>query len=432
MRLPRGQHLAYCTNIHPAETWPETLAALEEHTLAVRARVCPNQPFGIGLRLSDQASRQLSQPQELAGFRRWLERHDCYVFTINGFPFGRFHGGPVKEQVYLPDWTSPERVEYTNRLFDLLAQLLPEGVAGSVSTLPGSFKEFITTPTQLAAIRGRLHECVKHIAQVAARARRDLSLGLEPEPLGLIETTLETVEFFDRLRDEYPGDSRLDEFLGVTYDTCHLAIEFEEPAVALALLQSHRVKISKIHLSNALRLRNLRLRIADCGLRIGDPPLPGSQLRRASARQDGAASCGLRIEELAPFAEDVYLHQVVARAADGGLHRFRDLDVFLNPPSFAGPTEGEQSAIRSPQWEEARVHFHIPLHAPPGGALESTSGHLLGVLDVLQTNPGLCSHLEMETYTWGVLPPALRSRKVADQLAAEYDWCLGELRRRAA
>ncbi len=438
MRLPRGQHLAYCTNIHPAETWPETLAALEEHTLAVRARVCPKQPFGIGLRLSDQASRQLSQPRELASFRRWLERHDCYVFTINGFPFGRFHGGPVKERVYLPDWTSPERVEYTNRLFDLLAQLLPEGVAGSVSTLPGSFKEFITTPGQLATIRGRLHDCVKHIAQVAARARRDLSLGLEPEPLGLLETTRETVEFFDRLREEHPGDARLDEFLGVTYDTCHLAIEFEEPAQALALLQSHRVKISKIHLSNALALRN------------GESGRAGPALTQ---RRDAAATLGggLRMEELAPFAEDVYLHQVVARAADGGLHRFRDLEVFLDSRSAIrdlqsshGSTEcrpavqgNPRSAIRNPQsemrqWEEARVHFHIPLHTPPGGVLKSTSGHLLGVLDVLQTNPGLCSHLEMETYTWGVLPAALRSRSVADQLAAEYNWCLGELRRRAA
>jgi len=388
MRLPRGHHLAYCTNIHPAETWPETLTALEQHTLAVRARVCPGRPFGIGLRLSDQASRQLSQPPELASFRRWLDRHDCYVFTINGFPFGRFHGGPVKERVYLPDWTSPERLEYTNRLFDLLAQLLPDGVAGSVNTLPGSFKEFITAPGQLAAIGGHLHACVKHIAEVAARARRALCLGLEPEPLGLLETTCETVEFFDRLRDEHPGDSRLDEFLGVTYDTCHLAVEFEDAAEALARLQSHHVKISKFHLSNALKLR-----IADCGLRI---------------------------EELAPFADDTYLHQVVARGADGGLHRFRDLDVFLNP----------QSAIGNPQGAEARVHFHIPLHAPPGEWFDTTSDHLLGVLDVLQVNPDLCSHLEMETYTWAVLPPAWRSRSVVDQLAGEYDWALRELRRR--
>jgi hypothetical protein len=420
MRLPRGHHLAYCTNIHPAETWPETLAALEKHTLAVRAQVCPDRPFAIGLRLSDLASRQLSQPPELLHFRRWLEGHECYVFTINGFSFGRFHGERVKERVYLPDWTSPARLEYTNRLFDLLAQLLPEGVAGSVSTLPGSFKEFIAQPGQLAAIRGHLHACVKHIAETSARAGRPLHLGLEPEPLGLLETTRETVDFFDRLRGEHPGDSRLEEFLGVTYDTCHLAVEFEEAAQALALLQSHRVKISKIHLSNALKLR-----ISNCGMRMAD--------------------CGL-----GAFADDTYLHQVAVRSSDGQLMRYRDLEDFLNrqsasanerqkrsvgvleycdPESHHSITPSLQPPIH-PQWEEARVHFHIPLHTPPAEWFETTSGHLLGALDVLQASPDLCSHLEMETYTWQVLPPAWKSRSVVDQLAAEYDWCLRELRRR--
>jgi len=388
MRLPLGHHLAYCTNIHPAETWPETLAALEQYTLAVRARVCPDRPFAIGLRLSDQASRQLSQPPALLHFRRWLERNDCYVFTINGFPFGRFHGERVKERVYLPDWTSPERLEYTNRLFDLLAQLLPAGVAGSVSTVPGSFKEFITAPEQLAAIRRHLHACAKHISEVAARAGRQLHLGLEPEPLCLLETARETVDFFDRLREEHPGDGRLEEFLGVNYDTCHLAVEFEDPAPALALLQSHRVKISKIHLSNALKLR-----IADCELRI---------------------------DKMASFADDTYLHQVIIRNTAGQLTRHRDLDVLLNP----------QSAIRNPQWEEARIHFHLPLHTPPAAWFDTTSDHLLGVLDVLQASPNLCSHLEMETYTWQVLPPEFQSRSVVDQLAAEYEWALRELRRR--
>src|SRR5437763_963592 len=109
MHLPHDRHLAYCTNVHRGETWAETFAALETHTLAVKARVCPaGEPFAIGLRLSDLASRQLADPATLAAFRRWLEAHHCYVFTLNGFPFGRFHGVRVKEQVYAPDWTTPE------------------------------------------------------------------------------------------------------------------------------------------------------------------------------------------------------------------------------------------------------------------------------------------------------------------------------------
>ena len=382
MKLNHDLHLAYCTNIHRAETWPETLAMLQQFTLAVRDRVCPGKPYAIGLRLSDLASRELSQPAALLEFRRWLDRNHCYIFTINGFAYGRFHGQRVKEQVYRPDWTSEDRVHYTNRLFDLLGQLLPPGIEGSVSTVPGSFKEFITTDNQRRRIRANIFSCVKHIARVSARTGRRLHLGLEPEPLGLLETTDETLGFFDRLRAGHPNDSRLAEFLGVNYDTCHLAVEFENPAGSLARLRRHGVKISKLHLSSALKLR----------------PAPES------------------LAALAAFADDTWLHQVVSRAADGKLTRYKDLEAALAAP-------------KSPA-EEWRVHFHIPLHSPPAAWFDNTTDHLLGVLDVLQADPHLCSHLEMETYTWEVLPAELKSQSVVGQLSLEYDWCLKALRAR--
>jgi hypothetical protein len=378
MRLAHGLHLAYCANVHRGETWAETLAALETYTLAVKERVCPSRRYAIGLRLSAQAARELAQGRELAQFQGWLDRHDCYVFTINGFPFGRFHGQRVKEQVYLPDWTSPERLEYTNLLFDLLAQLVPRGMEGSVSTVPGSFKEFIKTDEQQQAMRDNIFKCVQHIDRRSWECGRILHLGLEPEPLGFLETTAETVEFFGRLRDEHPDDARLQRCLGVNYDTCHLAVEYENPGEALAQLRSHQIKVSKLHLSSALKAR------------------PTAAARAA----------------LAGFADNVYLHQVVAREAKGKLVRYRDLDVAL---SAAAPAE---------EW---RVHFHIPLHCPATEWFEPTTDHLLGVLDVLQGEPGLCRHLEMETYTWEVMPALLKSRSVVDQLAAEYDWCLKRL-----
>jgi hypothetical protein len=381
MRLTHGHHLAYCANVHRGESWAETFAALERYALAVRERVCPRRPYGIGLRLSAQAARELAEGGALAEFRHWLDRHECYVFTINGFPFGRFHGQRVKEQVYAPDWTTPERLDYTNRLFDLLAELLPPGVEGSVSTVPGSFKEFIRTDEQRRAVRENLFQCVKHIHRRAEASGRVLHLGLEPEPLALLETTAETVEFFGRLRDAHPGDARLAQCLGVTYDACHLAVEYEEPAEALARLRRHGIKISKLHLSSALKAR------------------PTAEARAA----------------LGQFADDVYLHQVVARVAGGQLVRYRDLDKAL---AAAAPAE---------EW---RVHFHIPLHCPATGWFEPTTDHLLGALDVLGGEPRLCSHLEMETYTWEVMPPAWKSRDVVDQLAAEYEWCLRELRAR--
>ncbi len=403
MRLNHGLHLAYCTNIHRGETWRETFESLTGHALAVRERVCPKKPFAIGLRLSHRAARELSEPGTLLAFQRWLAQKDCYVFTINGFPYGQFHGTRVKEQAYLPDWTSPERLAYTNLLFELLAKLLPAGVEGSVSTLPGSFKGFRLNADALKAIRQNLWYCVEHIAHLAEQTGRKLHLGLEPEPLCLLESSSETIHFFDRLRAEHPRDPRLAEHLGVNYDTCHFAVNFEEPQNALPCLLHHGIKISKIHLSSALKVR------------------PTAAARRM----------------LAAFAEDVYFHQVVVRDPAGNRKIYYDLPDALTDPEAGGqtPEAGSQTQDPSPEVPDAnlpewRIHFHVPLHAPAAAPLDNTTDHLLGVLDLLAKNPGLCSHLEMETYTWEVLPPELKSLSVVEQLAAEYAWTLPQLAER--
>jgi hypothetical protein len=381
VKLSHGLYLAYCTNIHRGETWAETLEALQRYTLAVRDRVSPDAPYAIGLRLSDQASRELSDPKTLRDFRSWLDRERCYIFTINGFPYGRFHGTRVKEQVYAPDWTTRERLEFTNRLFDLLAQFVPEGVDGSVSTVPCSFKEFIKTDEQVKAMRDNLWRCVEHIAELSARTGKHLHLGLEPEPLCYLETTAETVLFFERMRADREYDDRLARHLGVNYDTCHLAVEFEEPEHAIKLLKQNNIRISKIHVSSALKVH------------------PTRESRQA----------------LAAFADDVYFHQVIERRADRTLHRYRDLDVALASP---------EATDEAREW---RIHFHIPLHSAPTQLFGNTSDHITGVFQELKEHPNLCQHLEMETYTWEVMPAEMKNRNVVDQLTSEYEWTLKQL-----
>jgi hypothetical protein len=386
MKLSHGLHLAYCTNIHRGENWRQTFDSLNDYTLAVRQRVCPNKPYAIGLRLSDEAARELSEKTALLEFRRWLDEHNCYVFTINGFPYGRFHGARVKEQVYAPDWTTNERVEYTNRLFDLLSRLVPEGIEGSVSTVPCSFKAFIKTPAQVRAMRDNLWRCVEHIATLSERSGKALHLGLEPEPLCYLETSEETASFFDALRADRPKDARLDACLGVNYDTCHLAVEFEESRDVVRRFRQHGIRISKLHFSSALKVR----------------PTP--------------EVCAA----LKAFADDIYFHQVIARSAEGAIARYQDLDVALAQPS----------TINHQPPDEWRIHFHIPLHSKPTALFDTTADHLLGVMDILKEDPSLCRQIEMETYTWEVLPLELKNRNVVDQLVAEYDWTLARLTKR--
>lgn len=388
MELNHGIHLGYCTNIHRGESWEETWQKLNVHTMEVRRRVLPlDKPYGIGLRLGERAAVELSgSASGLADFQRWLERNNSYVFTINGFPYGAFHGTRVKEQVFKPDWSRRERLDYTCLLFDILAKLLPAGMSGSVSTLPGSHKTFGVGGEEIVSMFRHLRSCREHIERVSEDTGHDLHLGMEPEPLGLFETTGEAIKFFGLYLDEYPEDRDFLRYVGINYDTCHLAIEYEDAGESLTRLVDHGVRVSKLHFSNALRLR----------------PSPENLAR------------------LAAYQEPVYFHQVIAREGELPLRRFADLDQALE---HAEKFPGEVG-------DEWRVHFHIPLHARPADGFGDTSDHLLGAMDWLARNPGQCQHIEMETYTWEVLPEAMRSASVEEQLVREYEWCLAELKKR--
>lgn len=378
MRTPLG-HLAYCTNIHPAESWDETQEVLKKHTLAVRDLVAPDgQPFAIGLRLSARAAAELRRGDELGRFREWLDREHAYVFTINGFPYGDFHGTRVKEKVYQPDWSEPARLAYTQDLFQIVTALVPPDVGGSVSTLPGSFKAF---DADESAIRRQLIELAGWLDDLSGTSGRDLHLGLEPEPLGHFENTPETLAFFDRLLAEAPDPEAVKRRLGINYDCCHFALQYEHPRDALGQFEQAGLRISKIHLSAALAL---------------DPRVAGA------------------VDAIAPFDEPTYLHQVVARGADGQLNHYPDLPETL---------VDDHPARQADEW---RVHFHIPLDAQPASPLHSTRAHTIDTLDYVREHPQTCSHYEIETYTWGVLPAPMQ-RPVEAQIAAEYRWVFEQL-----
>lgn len=383
--------LGYCTNIHPAETWAETLNALETHVLIVRDKLVKNgdQPserdFPIGLRLSAIAAAELLSHDNLPKFKDWLAENRSYVFTINGFPYGSFHGTRVKEKVFLPDWTSPDRIEYTQNLFKILAQIAPHSTGGSVSTLPASHKSFAADES---LIRENLINLAYFIEDLSQRHQLDLHLGLEPEPLGHFENTAETLAFFGRLHHQAKSPTIIGNRIGLNFDSCHFAIEFDDAAPSLNALSSlAAIRLSKIHLSNALSL---------------NPADPSA------------------IEAIRRFDEPIYFHQVIAQREDGSLERFADLPLFLSSV--------DSGKTNPADFTEARVHFHIPLDSQPAAPLRSTHTHVAETLGWCAKNPTACSHFEIETYTWGVFPENLQ-RPVEEQIAAEYHWVLEKLRK---
>lgn len=390
MELPNNIHLSYCTNIHPAETWEETFAALRDHALTVRDQVAErtgkSEAFALGMRLSAVAAAELLEDDQLEQFQAWLVRENAYVYTINGFPFGAFHGTRVKEKVYQPDWTTAERLDYTRNLFDIIAKLAPSSAGGSVSTLPGSFKEFEADEDKIFE---NLYSCAEHIAQLAAATQKDLHLGLEPEPLGHFENTEESLAFFQRFQQwaeaNHKNPSLIQKHIGINYDTCHFALEYDDCDTALDDFAAAKIRISKIHLSNAVSI----------------------DLGNTQA-----------LEAIRSFDEPTYLHQVLTKEPNNTITRHRDIPEFFEFLDAQNPGFSLEG--------EARVHFHIPLYADPASPLGSTRDHAEAALAYIQKHPETCPHLEMETYTWGVLPAELQL-PIHQQLTQEYLWTLRTL-----
>lgn len=395
MRGPWG-HLTYCLNVHPGETWADVMDAVEGPAHAVKQAIAPHEPFGLGLRLSAAAVREGLRKDRLDVFRERLHALGMYVFTINGFPYGQFHETAVKDQVYLPDWGHPARAEYTSGLALFLAQLLPAGCRGSISTVPLGFRahtQLNQGGQRIQRMADNLVEQVLDLAALEQTTERWVQLALEPEPGCLLETSQDIVDFFQRHLLTSNVATRVSaartigreaalelvrRHVGVCIDTCHAAVEFEHAEQAVARLLSAGISIAKLQLSSGLKV------------------CPVSDVA---------------VEALRRFDEPVYLHQVVARSADGGLIRMNDLGEALE----------RFPLIRDNEW---RVHFHVPVHVEDYPCFSSTRRELESWLE-LHARAALCDHVEVETYTWDVLPE--KSGSLVESLTEELRWVKGQL-----
>jgi sugar phosphate isomerase/epimerase len=347
-------HLTYCTNIHPANGWEGVQESLHAHAPALKARLSPDAPFGLGLRLSGAESAELLEGDRLVRFREWLDAEGLYVFTLNAFPYGPFHGQPVKADVHAPDWRSDERVAYTLRMADILAALLPEGQRGTISTNPLSYRPWLDDDGW--------ERCTANIVRVGEALRgTSIELAIEPEADGALADCADAIRWWpDKLDREH---------VSVCFDACHAAVAYEDPAEVLDALAEAGIRIGKAQLSAALRVA----------------PAMREQLRR--------------------FADPIYLHQVTQHEP---------------PRTWPDLPDALDSNGGGDEW---RVHFHVPIFLERYGALESTQDHLRASIERVR---GVTSHLEIETYTWDVLPPELKASPVVS-IAREYEWVLDVL-----
>jgi sugar phosphate isomerase/epimerase len=396
VKKQRLSHLTYCTNVHPLQDlaiWREKVAFFGSEMGQIQGK----KPFPLGLWFNDAVlSELLSAPGNQAALKAELTAWGASTFTFNAFPFGNFHEPVVKRKVYLPDWTDPARLDYTQRCAEVLAALLPdEQDFGSISTLPLGWR-VDWTPEHSQQAAAALIRLALYLDDLRARTGKTIGIAIEPEPGCVLERTPQVLAFWkDFLRPQAEVEDMrgaqaevlraVERHIGLCYDTCHQAVQFEDAEESLAALHAAGIAIHKMQLSSALEF----------------PADPEERSREARAA----------------FVEPKFLHQTRVLTEDG-VWDIDDLPQALN----AGP------ALFSHPW---RVHYHVPIHADTlsqDGLIRTTRGEMLRALRYALKHD-LCSHFEIETYTWSVLPESLRptdDAQLAQAIARELDFIRAE------
>ena len=397
MNLGNGLgHLTYSTLVHPGDNWAQMWDSLKTYVPQVKARFAPNAPFGVSLRLSADSAKTLAgSAPERAKLKKFLADNDMYLYTVNAFPYGAFKGTTVKEQVYEPDWRSEERTQYTINVADVLADVAPEGIAPSIQSAPLGFKPRVTGDDVVKSFTEHVLRVAAHLVALEDRTGRTVTLALEPEPFCFLETTDETVEYFTRHLYSGAAAERLAKLakipidaaivalrrhVGTVFDICHQAVEYEDISASLQKLVDAGIPIFKLQEAAALHMPQVTQTVVDT-------------LKR--------------------YSNTIYLTQTVEKK-NGKLTRFLNLeDAFAAWEKDPGPRE----------W---RTHFHVPVFLDELGPFRTTRFAIEDALRFHKAKP-LSRQLEIETYTWDVLPENLKTGNIVDYVCRELDWVRGQL-----
>lgn len=397
MNLGKGLgHLTYSTLVHQTDDWDQLWKSVNTYLPAVKARVAPDQKFGVCLRTSAPSAELLSaEPSKVADLKTFFADNDLYLYTANAFVYGVFKKQVIKEDVYEPDWATPERRDYTKKVANLLAALAPEGINPSIQSAPLGFKPKVTGEDVVEAYTTNVIDVVAHLVELQKKTGKIVTLGLEPEPRCYLETTDETIQYFkthlfapktaERLADKtglHPADAAIamKRHMGVVFDIGHQSVGYEDIPASLQKLVDNDVQIVKLQEAASMRMPEVTQKTVDA---------------------------------LQPYAKTIYLSQTCQKK-DGKTTWFLNLeDAFEDWYKNPGPRE----------W---RTHSHVPVFLDDLGAFGTTRFALEQALAFHKKTP-LSPHLEIETYTWDVLPDHLKTGDIVEYVTREIDWVKGEL-----
>lgn len=394
-------HLTYSTLVHPGDNWSEMKNSLVTYVPEVKKRFSPNAPMGVSLRLAHASVEELlAKPTERVWLKKFLEENQLYIFTVNAFPYGPFKGEIVKEQVYEPDWTTQARTKYTMDIANILAEVTDQSVEPTIQTAPLAFRPKATSEEFIDSFNENIYRVIAHLMALEKKSGHRVKLALEPEPFCFLETIPETVLWFknnvyslkaaEKIA-HYSGEplsevfGAIRRYLGVVLDICHQSVAFESIAEDINLLSEAGIPIFKLQEAAALRVDNVTTEI---------------------------------VEELKKYTGTIYLSQTT-ELRDGVTTRFLNLE------------DAIAAWEREPGPREWRTHFHVPVFLKDLGPFQTTRSGIDDALRVHARTP-LSNHLEIETYTWDVLPEHLKTGDITEYVVRELEYVRDELFRQVS
>jgi len=380
--------IGYCTNVHAGPDLESTQENLLRYASRVKQQYSPSGPMGVGLWLAAPAASSLQDQTKLTSFREWLNEQELVPFTLNGFPYGDFHSEVVKHDVYKPTWFETDRLTYTTNLIDALHGLLPEGMEGSISTLPVAWDRKSMTPQQWLQTSQQLLTLCRYLRRLEQNTGRLIYVCLEPEPGCVLDVAKDMIDLFKERLLPFDDDEIVTRYLRICHDVCHSAVMFESQAEVLQRYQQLGIRVGKVQVSSAVRVN------------FG-----------ALAEDDRSAA----LEQLANFNEPRYLHQTSIKKSNGESCFYEDLPLALE--TVSSPDKLTET------WS---VHFHVPVYLDSLGLLGTSRGDILECFQVCQSMPEL-KHYEVETYAWNVLPEEHQVENLSDGIAREMNWVRQQL-----
>lgn len=391
-------HLTYSMLVHPGDTWSDMKASLTTFMPEIKKRFSPDAKMGVSFRMANATVEELlAKPDQRQWLKNYCLENDLYIFTVNAFPYGPFKGQLVKAEVYEPDWTTEKRTQYTINIANILAEVTSDDIEPTIQTAPLAFRPKSTDLKYQELFNENIYRVIAHLMELEQQTGRRVKLAVEPEPFCFLESIPETVDWFNESIYTLKAAERIAElsrqplaevfgavrrYLGVVLDICHQSVQFEDIAEDIKLLSEAGIPIFKLQEAAALMVENVSPEI---------------------------------VQELKKFTGTIYLSQT-NQLRDGKLTKFLNLeDAIAEWEENPGPC----------QW---RTHFHVPVFLKDLGSFQTTRSGIDVALKVHAKTP-LSTHLEIETYTWDVLPDHLKTGDITEYLVRELEYVRDELQR---